>query len=386
MNIERKFPCVRDMQKAARRNIPKFSYDYLSGGIGRSESLKNNRKALDNIVITPKYLVDNADHPDCSCELLGQKFDRPFGVAPIGLSGLIWPGGSQALARAARNNNIPFCLSGFATVSMEDIAAIAGEHAWYQHYMCADDEINKRFFKRALDCGYRNLIITVDIPTATRRDHDIRNGLSVPPRFNARTVYEILRRPRWAVETLKTGIPRFENFIDLLPDRPSPKKTGFYLQELIEGHVSVERLKMVRNHWPHNLIVKGILSEQDAQKCADIGADAIVVSNHGGRQLDAADSAIHRIKRIRQATGNNMILIADGGVLTGLDVIRYLACGADFVLAGRAFMYAVAALGHQGAEHVVKVLFKEFECTMSQIGCSEIKNLPSFLQATGQPK
>ena len=382
MNIERKFPCVQDMRTAARRNIPKFSYDYLSGGIGRSQSLTNNRKALDNIVITPNYLVDNADNPDCSCFILGQKFDRPFGVAPIGLSGLIWPGGSQALARAARNNNIPFCLSGFATVKMEDIAEIAGEHGWYQHYMCADDDINKKFFKRALNCGYRNLIITVDIPTATRRDHDIRNGLSVPPRFSTRTVWEILRHPHWAMETLKIGTPRFENFLDLLPDHSPSGKTGFYLQELIEGHVNPDRLKMVRDHWPHNLIVKGILSEQDAISCVNTGVDAIVVSNHGGRQLDAADSAIHRINRIRKATGKDMTLIADGGVLTGLDVIRYLACGADFVLAGRAFMYGVAAMGQQGAEHVMKVLFEEFECTMSQIGCSEIKNLPAFLQQT----
>ncbi len=366
------------MQKAARTNIPKFSYEYLSGGIGRNQSVKNNRKALDNIIITPQYLVDNADDPDCRCELLGQKFDRPFGVAPIGLSGLIWPGGSQALAHAARNNNIPFCLSGFATVSMEEIAAIAGEHAWYQHYMCSDDEINKRFFKRALDCGYQNLIITIDIPTATRRDHDIRNGLSVPPRFNFRTAYQILQRPRWALETLTTGIPRFENFIDLLPDKPSSQKTGFYLQELIEGHVNLDRLKMVRDHWPHNLIIKGILSEQDAQKCVEIGVEAIVVSNHGGRQLDAADSAIHRISQIRQVTGNNLTIIADGGVLTGLDIIRYMTCGADFVLAGRAFMYGVAAMGQRGAEHVMKVLFEEFECTMAQIGCNNIRGLSAF--------
>jgi L-lactate dehydrogenase (cytochrome) len=379
MNILRKFPCTNDMRKAAATRVPRFAFDYLSGGIGVGKSLQHNRDVLDGVKLLPRYLVSDADHPDCSTTLLGQKFDRPFGVAPIGLGGLIWPGAAQFLAAAAKEHNIPFCLSGFATVKMEKIAEIAGQHAWYQHYMCADEEVNRAFFKRAGDCGFRNLIITVDIPTATRRDHDIRNGLSVPPRFNLQTLYQVATHPRWAFETLGMGIPRFQNYTHLMPKRANLDKVGFYLQELIEGHVSPERLKMVRDYWPHNLIVKGILGAEDASKCKEIGVQALVVSNHGGRQLDAAHSALEKIPEIRAVVGSEMPLIADGGVMTGLDVIRYLASGADFVLAGRAFMYAVGAMGKPGAGHAMDVLFEEFECTMAQLGCARTGDLPNFL-------
>lgn len=372
------------MRKAAKGHIPRFAYDYLSGGIGNSQSLHNNRQALDNIVLTPKYLVDNADNPNCKVRIFNQQFDRPFGIAPVGLGGLIWPGGAQALALAAKRNNIPFCLSSFATVDMETIADIAGEHAWYQHYMVSDDSENLKFLNRALKCGYKKLIITVDIPTATRRAHDIRNGLSVPPRFNYQTLLEIAKHPRWALETSKIGIPRFQNFAHLLPPNASMDEMGLFFQTLINGHVSLERLKLIRDHWPHTLIVKGILGENDALKCKHLGIDGIVVSNHGGRQLDAAESALTRIQSIRNVIGDEMTLIADGGVLTGLDIIRYLAKGADFVLAGRAFMYGVAAMGKIGAEHVTEVLFEEFECTMAQLGCNNIKNLPQHLEKTDE--
>ena len=166
-------------------------------------------RALSEVKLVPDYLVNNANNPDCSTALLGTRYNQPFGVAPIGLGGIIRPGGAQALAAAAREYNIPFCLSGFATVTMEEIREIGRENTWYQHYMCANEELNKEFFKRADACGYRHLVITVDIPTATRRDHDIKNGLAVPPRFNLQTLGQIAVRPKWAIETLAHGIPRF---------------------------------------------------------------------------------------------------------------------------------------------------------------------------------
>lgn len=379
MNIQRRFPCVLDMQAAAARRVPKFAYDYLVGGIGRGCNLQHNRRMLDAVKLLPRYLVVDADSPDCSTTFLGQKYDRPYGVAPIGLGGLVWPRAAQYLAAAARDHNIPFCLSGFATVALEDIAEIAGRHAWYQHYMCVDEGINRELFDRALSCGYRNLVITVDIPTATRRDHDIRNGLSVPPRFDLHTVFQISRCPRWAMETMLDGIPRFRTFSKQIPKSATLNQTGLTIQNMIEGHVSFQRLEKVRSYWPHNLIVKGVLSTRDAALCRSIGADALVISNHGGRQLDAAPSALERIADIRSTVGAEMPLVADGGVLTGLDVVRYLAHGADFVLAGRAFMYAVGALGSAGAQHVMDVLSEEFRISMAQLGCATIQDTPACL-------
>ena len=271
---------------------------------------------------------------------------------------MIWPGVAESLASAAKLHNIPFCLSGFATVKMETIAAIAGEHAWYQHYMCSDDSVNKRFISRALDCGYKKLIITVDIPTVTRRNHNIKNGLSVPPQFNIPNIWNIVKRPKWAMASLANGIPRFENFTDLIPKNSTLKQTGFYLQHLIEGHVALDRLRMIREHWPHQLIVKGLMSDSDTRLCVEWGVDGIVLSNHGSRQLDATGSPLHQIQAVRTAVGTSFPLIVDGGAMSGLDVMRYIASGADFVLMGRAFMYTVASMGRKGADHVMQVLFE----------------------------
>ena len=379
MHAKERFPSVTQMQAAAKRRLPKFAYDYLAGGIGMETALDTNRRALDEIRLMPRYLCDNADAPDCSQQLFGRAYDAPFGVAPIGLTGLMWPRAPEYLARAARSQNIPFTLSGFSTTSMEDIAAIAGDHAWFQHYVTADDDINRSMLRSARDAGYEVLIITVDIPTATRRDRDIINGLSVPPRMDVRTVMSAAVRPRWSWQTLRAGLPRFRNLLPYMPAGANLDQTVVFLNDLIEGHVSLPRLQRLRDMWHGKFVVKGILHAEEARQCSRIGADAIVVSNHGGRQLDAAPSPAHVLADIRQAVGPGMPLLADSGARNGLDILRFLACGADFVLLGRAFMYAVAAMGAPGADHVMNVLKEEFRMSMGQLGCASVKDLPDFL-------
>lgn len=385
MDIERRFPCVADMRRTASRRIPKFAFDYLDNGIGSNLALRNNRNSLDRVKLVPRYLVEKSYVPECYASILGQSFSQPFGVAPIGLGGIIWPNVAQHLAEASRASNIPFCLSGFATALIEDIQDIAGENAWYQHYMCTDDDLNRKMFRRAQACGYRTLVITVDIPTATRRDHDIRNGLSVPPRFNPGTLWQILKRPKWMMETVRHGIPRFQNYAEVIPRNANLDQLGLYIQELIEGHVTGDRLRMVRDLWPHRLVAKGVLGTEDAIDCKAIGLDALVISNHGGRQLDAAHSPSERLRTIREAVGPGMPILVDGGVATGLDIARYIALGADFVLAGRAFMYAVAAMGKAGAGHVIDILSRELRMTMSQLGCTRVEDLPKFLDSPYDP-
>ena len=379
MNAKEKFPSVAHLETAAKKRLPRFAYDYLAGGIGRETALETNRHALDAIQLMPRYLSDSADAPDCSHALLGRTYAAPFGVAPIGLSGLMWPRAAEHLARAARSHDIPFTLSGFATTSMEDIAAIAGDHAWYQHYVTVDDDINRSMLKSARDAGYEVLIITVDIPTATRRDRDIVNGVSIPPRMDMRTVLSAAVRPRWSWETLKVGLPQFQNLLPYMPTGASLDQIAVFVTELIEGHVSLDRLQRLRDMWQGKFVVKGILDAEEAHRLNLIGVDAIVVSNHGGRQLDAAPSALHVLGDIRQAVGADMSLLADGGARNGLDVLRFLACGADFVLLGRAFMYALAAMGAPGADHVMTILKEEFRMSMGQVGCAAVKDLPNFL-------
>ena len=378
MDIDRRFPCIAFMETAARRRIPRFAWDYMADGIGRERVLAENIERLDRVKLTPRYLVADADKPDSSHELFGVNYAAPFGVAPLGLGGLVWPRAAEHLATAAKINRLPFALSGFATSSIEQIGAIGGD-SWYQHYATIDKDINSDMLKRARGAGFEVLIITVDIPTATRRDNNIRNGLSVPPKFDLRTLLDIGRHPAWALAMLHHGVPEFLSLKPYLPQNMSLAEQGVHLEKLIEGHVSLAQLQWYRQQWPGKLIVKGILDVDEAVACVEIGVDAIAVSNHGGRQLDAAETAIDVLPRIRVAVGGNIPLLADGGIRCGLDIARYLASGADFVLLGRAFMFALGAIGAAGAGHAMSVLQDELRATLGQLGCPEIKRLPEFL-------
>jgi len=299
MNFQQRFPSIPDLERAGKQRIPKFAWDYMAGGIGREHVLRDNISHLDKVKLCPRYLTAEADNPETQQTILGQTFDYPFVVAPIGLSGIVWPCAADHLALAAKTHGLPFTLSDFATSSIEQISTIGGS-LWYQHYLTVDDSINRDILERARKAGFEVLVVTVDIPTETRRDRDIRNGLSVPPRFDLRTLADIVTHPRWAMATLKQGVPEFLNIKPYLPHNASLAETGEIIRDLIECHVTPDVLKQLRDSWPGKIIVKGILDVADAKLCQDIGIDAISVSNHGGRQLDAAPTALDVLAQIRE--------------------------------------------------------------------------------------
>lgn len=375
---DQRFASIAAMERAARRRIPRFAHDYMSGGIGREHGLARNLSELDRVRFMPRYLAE-VEPPDLATEVLGQKVSAPFGPAPVGLTGLMWPDAPKHIARAAAARGLPVGLSTYATASIEEVGAIAGPGMWFQLYPLKDEAIEADLLARFAAVGGEVLLVTVDIPGPTRRERDIMNGLSVPPRRDWRTWMQCAMRPGWSLETLRAGIPEFRNVTRYGPAGADETSVLEFLGSIMASHVSPERLSRYRDMWNGKLVVKGLLSADDARIAADRGADGIVVSNHGGRQLDAAPTAPEVLPAIRQAVGDRVAVLADGGARSGLDIARLLGKGADFVLLGRAMTCSVAAMGAEGPAHALHVLTEELRGTLVQLGCSDYRHLADFL-------
>ena len=337
--------------------------------------MKRNREALDAIKLIPRYLV-NADKVDYSTELFGQQYAAPFGVAPVGMGGLAWPHSADDIAEAARIHEIPFCASTFSITSLETIRERAREYSWFQLYRPSIENIENDLLNRIEQAGYDVLVVTMDVPASMRRDHDIRNGFTVPPDISLYTLWQIATHPAWSMAMAKTGFPAFENLVPYVPDNLNKGEALNFMSNLVVGHITPDIIKNLRERWKGKLVLKGILNADEARQCRDLGVDGIIVSNHGGRQLEAAPSPCEVLEQIRDAVGEQFTLIADGGVRTGLDICRMLSRGADFVMMGRPFYYAVAAMGSEGADHIMKLFKAELECVMGQLGCPALSDIP----------
>ena len=346
---------------------------------------ERNREALSRILFVPRY-GSHQTPADLTTTILGQTFDYPVGIAPLGLDGLIWPHAAVAFAEVAALANVPIVLSTFSTTSLERVAAIAGGNAWFQLYPPSNESIEIELLDRIAVSGYQTLVVTVDTPTAHRRAHDIRNGLSVPPRLDTRAVLQILTRPRWALEQWRHRPLAFENLERYVPSGSDLASRGAFLVDIMEGRVDTAWVSRLRDRWRGRLVVKGVMHPADAERYLAVGVDGLVVSNHGGRQLDAAPATADVLPHIRQAVGSACPLIVDGGVRSGLDVARFLALGADLVLCGRAFAWGAAAAGSRGVHHVMGILSEELRIAMAQVGCGALSELHQFLRPSVLPR
>ena len=373
-----KYPDVASLRRKARRRLPRFAFDYLDGGCNANENLHRNRTELQQVQLMPQYLT-NPVQVNLATNLFGHTYNAPFGIAPIGLQGLIWPKAPQILARAAVQHNIPFVLSTVSTASIETIAQITEGKAWYQLYHPAQEAMTDAILARCQQAGIKVLVALADVPSFGYRPSDIRNGLAMPPAFTWRNIWHICQRPRWAFSTLLHGQPQFETLKPYMPKKLNLKQLGTFMNNTFNGRLTVERLKALREKWPGTLVVKGIVNEADAQQCAQLGVDGIIVSNHGGRQLDIGESTIVPLQRLAPKYSSKMKVMVDGGFASGPDVARGLACGADFVFMGRSFMYGTAALGQQGGSHTITMLQKQLQQVMEQVGCQQPKGLPNAL-------
>ena len=351
MNIDK---CINldDLRVLAKKRVPKLVYDFIEGGVDDEAGLERNESAFARRSLVPRYMVDISTL-DQSVHLFGRTWSSPYGIAPTGGIGNYRHGGDLMLARAARDANIPFIMSGAATASMEDMAREAPEHGWYQMYTAKDRSISQDMIRRAADLGIPALVVTVDVPVGANRERNRRNGFSRPLKLTLATKLDALRRPLWLKEFMAGQVPTSLTWAD------------------------IERFRAL---WPRTLILKGIMRTDDAIRAADIGVDGLMVSNHGARQLDRAPAPLDVLPALDAAVGDRVVLMLDGGVRRGADILIALASGAKFVFLGRPTLYGAVAGGAAGAVKAVDILRDEIAKVMAQIGCPSLDGLgPEFL-------
>lgn len=379
MDLHAKYPAIADLKDVASTRIPHFVWEYLDSGTGNEATKARNRTALDRIGFEPSILHGEFT-ASTSTHLLGRDHPLPVGIAPVGMSGMIWPNAERILAQTAATLGVPYCLSSVATQSPEDMAPYLGEDAWFQLYPPRDEAIRSDMLARIRDAGFRTLVLTVDVPVASRRERQTRSGLTQPLRLTPRLLAQIARRPAWALGTLRRGIPGFRTLDKYIQTPATNLPSTAHIGYLLRTSPDWDYLQWLRDHWDGPLVVKGVMRAADAPELEAAGVDAIWVSNHAGRQFDGALSTIEALPAIRAAT--SLPIIFDSGIEGGLDVLRAIAKGADFVMVGRAAHYAVAALGPAGAAHLFDILSQDLRSCMGQIGAKSLRHLPHPIALT----
>ena len=378
------YPSVPMLREKARKRIPRFAFQYLDGGCNNEVNISRNTEDIRKVQLKPYYLRKYTGS-SLQIDLFGKQYAAPFGISPVGLQGLMWPRAPEILARAAFAHNIPFVLSTVTTASIETIGEITEGHAWFQLYHPAEDALRDKLIQRAADAGYPVLVVLADVPTFGYRPKEIKNGLSIPPRMTLENIFQILTHPRWALSTLRAGQPRFESLTAYMPDNLNLRHLGQFMNQTFSGRLSEERIKPIRDMWKGKLVLKGVASEEDTQKAIDLGFDGIIVSNHGGRQLDAGQSSIAALKDIVPRFKDKIKIMMDGGMRSGPDVACCLASGAEYTFMGRAFMYGVSALGEEGGNHTIAILKRELQQVLEQLCCARPGDLPDHLVAEENP-
>lgn len=372
--MDNRYPSVEDLRKLAKKRIPKFAFEYLDGGCNEDVNIKKNTERIRKIELKPEYLIDYKT-TNLKTELFGKNYDAPFGISPIGLQGLMWPKSPEILAKAAFDNNIPFILSTVTTSSIETISEITEGNAWFQLYHPAKEEVTLDILKRAENAGCPVLVILSDVPSFGYRPRDIRNGLSMPPKMSIKNILEAIKKPKWLIQTLKNGQPNFEILKPYMPENLNLNQLAKFMDITFSGRLNEEKIKKIRDNWKGKLVIKGVESIHDVEKAYNIGLDGIIVSNHGGRQVDVGQATIDSMNSIIPKYKNKIKIMMDSGIRGGADVARVMSCGADFCFLGRTFMYGVSALGKNGGTHTITMLKKQLSQIMDQLSCSDISDL-----------
>lgn len=378
ITINSKYPSVTDLRKRAMVKMPKFAFEYLDGGCNEDINLDKNRSDIQKIELMPQYL-SKFDKSDTSTVLFGHTYGAPFGISPIGLQGLMWPNAPEILAKAATDHNVPFILSTVTTSSIERIAEITEGKSWFQLYHPAEEKVKKDLLDRAANAGTEVLVILADVPTFGYRPRDVRNGLAMPPSMSVKNILEVFTKPDWAIQTLIHGQPSFKTMEKYMPKGLNLKKLGEFMDVTFSGRLNEDRIASIREQWKGKLVIKGVVSEEDTEKAIKLGVDGLIVSNHGGRQLDAGQSTIVPMTHLAKKYKGKIKIMVDSGLRGGPDIARAMASGAEFTFMGRSFMYGVGALGKQGGDHTISLMKREFQQVMEQVCCERVEDLPQHL-------
>jgi (S)-mandelate dehydrogenase len=375
-----------DLRRAAKRRLPRIAFDFIEGGVDGEQALTHIVRAYERYRLVPRYLVD-ASRPVQTTTLFGREYASPFGIGPTGGIAFFRPGGDLMLAKAARSANLPFVISGSSTATIEEVAAVAPEHSWYQIYMARDRSICDDMIARADAANLSTIMLTVDVPGAVNRERNKRNGYAriIHPTWS--TKFEALTHPAWLYEYATTPRSVISNWVKYAPPGSTPEQVVAFMQTQHPVPSSWEDVARIRKLWPRNFVIKGIMHPDDARRAVQLGVDGIVVSSHGGRQLDRAPSPLEVFPSIKQAVGDmktargqKVTLMLDSGIRRGSDILTALALGTDFCWVGRWTLFGAVAGGQTGATHAVNMIRTDMEQVMRQMGCRDVAELgPDWL-------
>lgn len=365
---------VYDYRELARRRLPKFLFEYIDGGSYAEITLNQNRADLERIALRQRVARD-VSNIDLSTTLFGHEYAMPVALAPVGIAGMNARRGEVQAVRAAENRNVPFCLSTVGACTIEEVAAAASEPFWFQLYMIRDRVFMRDLLQKAKAAGCSMLIFTVDMPVPGSRYRDYRSGLAGNPGvFGAmRRIWQAMLKPRWAWDVGIMGRPHgLGNVAPVLGDNTGLEDFFAWMSNNFDPTITWNDLEFVRKQWDGPIVIKGIMDVEDARIACDNGVDGIIVSNHGGRQLDGVPSTARALPTIAEKVGDSLTVMVDGGVYSGLDVLRMLALGADTVMIGRAWVYALAGRGQAGVEHILQLIEDEMRVAMALTGQTQI--------------
>ena len=363
-----KIHTIDDAIRLSKKRLPKLVFDFIDGASGDDKLAEINSTALDQIRLEPK-VFRNVENRNLSKKIFDFHFDYPFGFAPMGMTNLSWPEADKMIAKESAYNNIPTCVSMASSTTLEDMFTFSEGHSWMQIYIFQSEEFIMELLKRAENIGYKVLILTVDVPILSRRARDDRNGFGYPFKIGPKQFLDFALHPQWSLTTLFKGAPQPMNYVT------SKSGDQIFRRKESRGATDWNTLKRIRNAWKGKLIIKGVMNSEDALKIKEAGADAIQVSNHGGRQLDSATASINALPLIRKALGDDFPILFDSGIRSGSDILRALALGADFVMFGRPLMYAIGADGARGLRRIINLIKEELSTNLGLVGLTDINEV-----------